>query len=57
LGEAFDRALVSTEAEHKSEMTEIAERLARLEAWRGEVDSGGHARLASAAGDPPEPEG
>jgi hypothetical protein len=45
LGVAFDTALSSPE-QHYSEMTDIAERLARLEMRLAEMDRGEDARLA-----------
>lgn len=57
LGAAFDAALVSSDERHVSEMTEIAERLARLEEWRAETDRGGDAGLAPEASAAVEREG
>jgi hypothetical protein len=51
-GGAFDAALYTpaSDARHYREMAEIADRLARLEAWRAQMDRGAAAR-------PPPPEG
>jgi len=49
LGQAFDAAL-TPEAQHYSEMAELAVRLAQLEAWRCEMDRGALTRPAPQEG-------